>query len=67
MQASSIRSAEKHPRQPFVDSDWDQDEDEDDDVQDVPRPASGMTRRNRKFEYGEAFARYKNSDAEIQI
>ena len=49
MQAASIRSAEKHPRQPFVDSDWDQDEDDDEDVQDAPRSAADMTRRNRKF------------------
>ena len=49
MQAYSIRSAEKHPRQPYVDSDSEQDEDDDDDVQDVPRPAAGMTRRERKF------------------
>ena len=49
MQASSIRSGEEHPRQPYVSSDSGQDEDDDDDVQDVPRPAAGMTRRERKF------------------
>ena len=49
MQAASIRSAEKHPRQPYVSSDSEQDEDDDDSAQDVPRAAVDMTRRNRKF------------------